>query len=205
MPITICFEGQVASGKSTTSTHVANRLSRVIPTALVQPELETGFGIPKICELLFNAEAYETGAEAWRLLQRVFHRQMLQHLVKPALAAHEVVIIDGCNLTSCGFPSVLSEDRLQMEIDLYVVTLCDVGLIPNRLIGRGHADYYERKRTEYLPCGKRYADMEWFRSQVAERDNLFGVDTTALSPEASAQSVLVELERRFGWDATSFR
>lgn len=200
MSINILFEGVSGAGKSTTSRAVASKLGTVMPTVWLEQQPDS-WGLQCLYELLYyHRYDWKIDVTSWGYLRKVFYRQYLSHVVFPAQKDNDILILDGHDFQERGFPVNLVEGELEFHIDLYVVMLCDVSLIPDRLIARGCIDAYKKRKHGFRPGGCEQRKMDWYRNQAEMLPHLFSVDTTERTVDETVEVVLTELDRRFGWN-----
>ena len=203
MTTIIAFDGLSGTGKSSVSLAVSERLRVDFTTQWVHHS--SAFGMKPLRQLLFSQQA-EFGIDkiSYRHLREVFFRQYYQHLIEPHLGNVDVLLLDNPCFGEIGFATVFEGADFVYKVDLMVVTHCHVAEIPFRVATR-EAGAYEVNLAEYRAGGEAWKCMETIRESLNRCPDVLGIDTTHRTVDESADIVLSECERRFGWHVTALR
>lgn len=196
----IVFEGVEGAGKSTQVRRVADRLrERGVPHRLVREPGGTEVG-ERIREIVLDP-ALVMSAEAELLLVLAARADFVRHLVRPALAAGELVLCDRYELSTFAYQGAgrgLGVDRTREWNRLatgglapHLTILLLVGSEIGRARQSGEADRLERERDEF------------HRTVAAAYERLAALDDTIVTIRAEGTAdethdlIWAELARRW--------
>lgn len=201
----IVIEGLEGAGKSTATAYIKKWLSlQNMPAENVVYTREPGGTVlaekmRDIVKMEVAGERLEDKAEL--LLMYAARVQLLEHIIKPALAAGKIVVGDRHNYSSLayqgggrGIDLRLIEEIKQLalgdfkaDLTLYLDIEPELGL--SRARGRGELDRIERQAIDFF-----HRSRAVFHSLVAQDDNAVSIDASE-SPELVEKAIFSALDK----------
>ena len=201
MAIVLAFDGLSGTGKTSISHEVAERLSAIMTVRWVPHT--SAFGINHLRDLLYRyRDEWQIDSVSRQHIKAVLHRQQWLHLIEPYMEAVDVLVIDNPCLPITDIWGGIQFEGYVYPLDLHVITLCDITLIPERIANRS-SGVYEVDLSKYTSDGEKAQSMQFFSERAALSETVFSLDTSGRQVVESADIILVECARRFGWNVAS--